>query len=440
MIAGALALGLMSVFSLQSGVSNRLSDTADSQVVQASYQNDVQAAAYVTTAPTSGPQCGGGTGTQILGMESDPDTTQSSPLDGDFLTVISYVEVPLSGSTYALERLYCSTPSTALIPSYTPLQTTTLSYDLPSVPPAATIGCVTGTSTSCSSTLASQQWIATTNVTEVTLPVVQPKSNDPYTLISTPVDSTSSTDAGSPLATQTNTKCEFASPNTGAYSNSLCFVNFSNVSGPALAQATGGGCLEMSVSLPNNYILYFCLQITAITAGSVVEPWYLPTYPEAFLGNVDSIGGVTTPFYTGVSGDPALYQRTLGAKDEVTLSNISVLSPTDVLATDWEVVSADAESTDDNESLTWTSNVNEYVIPNGLSVDSSSDPVGNACQAGAGLSGNGTTTVECAGGTVTTSSTKNGATMVEAETPNWMSCVMVGTGLQAITFGLLVSG
>jgi hypothetical protein len=220
-------------------------------------------------------------------------------------------------------------------------------------------------------------------------------------------------------------------------------VNFGNLTTAELAQATGGGCLEMSVSInPGDYVLYFCLQITAVTAGSVVEPWYLPTYPEAFLGNVDSINGVNTPFYTGVSGDPALYQRTLGATDKVTFSNISLLSPTDVLATGWEVVSADAESTDVGESLTWTSNVNEYVIPNGQSVDSPTDPVGNACQAGAGLTGSGTTTVECAGGTgtETTSGTKNGTTMVEAETPNWMTCVMVGSGLQAITFGLLVSG
>src|SRR5665213_2686262 len=48
LIVGALSLGLISVFSLQSSVSNRLTDTADSQVVAANYTKDVQAAVYIT--------------------------------------------------------------------------------------------------------------------------------------------------------------------------------------------------------------------------------------------------------------------------------------------------------------------------------------------------------------------------------------------------------
>jgi hypothetical protein len=161
----------------------------------------------------------------------------------------------------------------------------------------------------------------------------------------------------------------------------------------------------------------------------------LPTWPQAFLGN--SINGV--PFYTGIPGDPALYQRvSAGAPSVVTFSNISVVSPTGALATGWEVVSADAESSDKGESITWTSNAILTVIPNGES--GQTQPVGNACQNGVppGLVGSGTTTVSCSGGTTETGGTKTGTAMVWAASPTTLQVTMVGAGLQAMTFGMLL--
>ncbi len=60
----------------------------------------------------------------------------------------------------------------------------------------------------------------------------------------------------------------------------------------------------MTATLPGNYQLYFCVQIS----GAPVAPSALPTYTNAFLGN--SING--EPFYTNVPGDPALYQTCEG--------------------------------------------------------------------------------------------------------------------------------
>src|SRR5580693_6286588 len=102
LIIGALSVGLISVFSLQSGVASRLANTTDAQVVAANYQSDIQGTADITTASSSTPQCdapSGAIGTQLLGLESNV----GSPTQ----TVISYVSVPVvSGSTttYALER------------------------------------------------------------------------------------------------------------------------------------------------------------------------------------------------------------------------------------------------------------------------------------------------------------------------------------------------
>jgi prepilin-type N-terminal cleavage/methylation domain-containing protein len=277
MIVGALSLGLVSILSLQSGVANRLANTADSQVVSASYQNDIQAAAYVTTAATSTPQCGNGTGTQLLGLESNLNQTT-----GVFQTTISYVSVTTTGTTptYTLERLFCDNGS------YTPSSTTTLSYNLQSSQSIPFINCVSSASSLlCSQSLAAQQWISAQNIADVTFTVVQPEPGHQstssscatgsycYSLTGSPVASASSTNNGSPFTANTTTSCGFASPNTGAYSGTLCFVNFAFLKGAALAQATGGGCLELSVSLPGNYTMYFCLQIT----GPTVLPWYLPT-------------------------------------------------------------------------------------------------------------------------------------------------------------------
>src|ERR1700679_217419 len=106
LVIGALSLGLIAVFSLNSSTQNRFADTSDSQVVASTYQNDVQSAGYITTDSDSSPQCGAGTGTQLMALESVPNQKTHS-----FQTVVSYVAVPTTsgtGTTYSLVRLYCT--------------------------------------------------------------------------------------------------------------------------------------------------------------------------------------------------------------------------------------------------------------------------------------------------------------------------------------------
>jgi prepilin-type N-terminal cleavage/methylation domain-containing protein len=418
-IVGAISMGMVSVFSLQSGVASRLSHTADAQVVAANFAKDVQGAADVTTQSNSTPQCGAGTGTLLLGLISDQDLKTRV-----FQTDISYVSVPVVGTTtsYSLIRLFCTGGSS------TPQSQTTLAYDVQSTQTPPSISCVAGKNNSgCG--VAGQQWISTQGISQVTFAVNDAKGNLPYTLMASPVASTSSANLGSPLTTNTTTSCGFASPGTGTYASTMCFVDFSPLNGSALLSAQSGGCLEMSVALPGNFTMYFCLNLS----GGQVLPWYLPTWPQAFLGN--SINAV--PFYTGIPGDPALYQRVQGsAPSVVTFSNISVVSPTGALATGWEVVSADAESSDQGESITWTSDAVLTVIPNGES--GQTQPVGNACQNGTALVGSGTTTVSCSGGTTETSGTKTGTAMVWAAAPTTLQVTMVGVGLEAMAFGMLL--
>ena len=79
-----------------------------------------------------------------------------------------------------------------------------------------------------------------------------------------------------------------------------------------------------------------------------MSPYAIPTYynpgahgynSEAYLGN--------NGFYTGIAGDPALYQLpNNGAYTVVTFTNIEVTNAVGEAATGWTLVTGDAESTD----------------------------------------------------------------------------------------------
>ena len=430
-IIGALSSGLLAVFSLQSGVANRLSNSGDAQVVAASFRNDVQSAAFITTDSTPNLQCG--TGTQLLGMEWNPNTSGGSA-GGGFQTIVSYVSIPVvngSTTTYSLVRQIC-TVGTNGVPvlngSYL------ISTNLPGSQAPPTVTC-TAAAASCS---ASTDWVNAQDVTGVTFAMQQPEkgvvaSGCPantycYTLAAVPAISGTVPATGGPITVNTTAGCAFADAGSGTFASSLCLVDFSSLTGNNLLAAQQG-CLAISVPLPGGATLYFCISIS----GTSVAPYLLPTYGQAFLGNSNN----GTGFYTGIDGRPALYQNVQAGTTTVTIKDISVVGATGDLATGWEAVGVDAESTDNGESMTWTSDQTLTAIPNGQSVDTPSAPFGNACNAGAGLTGSGTTQVIC-NGNGTTGSFKTGTAMVAAVTPTIITTKMVGTGLEAMAFGLLL--
>ncbi len=437
LIVGALSVGLISVFSLQSGVSSRLSHTADAQIVSANFAKDIQGASVVSTQASTSVQCGSVTGsTQLLELESNLNVST-----GYYQSVTSYVRLPVPATattpiTYQLIRVYCTgdgTTSNVAVQSQSLLSNDLNPTSVPCIQLVNTTTCSTTTD-------ASTGWLLAKGISQVQFSINDSQSsgstgNYPYVLAGSPVASLSTPTLDQPTAPPTDTSCDFASPGSGVLANTLCFVDFSNLTGAALLAARSGGCDEMSVSLPDDYTLFFCLSVSGVTA----LPWYLPTYPEAFLGNTG--GGI--PFYTGIVGDPAIYQRQ-GGTTTLSFTNIKVVSPSNISATGWEVVSLDAESTDLGESITWTSDQNLYVLNDGEA--GQIQPVGNQCQNNGtsglantpGLTGNGTTTVQCSGGSTETSASKNGTAMVYAAQPSTMTITMVGTGLEAVTFGMLL--
>lgn len=464
-IIGGLAVGLLSVFSLQNSVASRLSNTEDSAVVAANYRNDIESAAVITTESTSSPQCG--SGDQLLGLQWDLNSTT-----GNYETGVSYIET-VNGSTFSLVRQYCTLGNFS-----TPVSTATISYNIDQAAQAMpTLYDIKGDQI----TTAQSGWISTQSIAQVEFQVAEPQvgSNQTtlanpylYTLAASPATSSSVVDTGAPLSPSTTTSCGFAAAGSGALASSLCFIDFSPLTGNNLLAAEEG-CLEMSVDLPGSYIMYFCLGI----AGAPIWVTSLPTYKYAYLGNSGTYTDPNTgqqsstdvnPNYYNIPGAPALYQSCEGVSvsktlipgtnvyacgggggsgvTTLTLTGIKVVTPLNVPATNWELVSADAETTDQGESIVWTAGAPATSIN---IISNSINPVGDACNydnqtwnnAGGFFQVNPSNSkvAECSGGNQTVGGGKTGAEMVYAVTPGSFTIQMTGTGLEAVAIGLLVS-
>jgi prepilin-type N-terminal cleavage/methylation domain-containing protein len=465
LVVGGLAIGLFSVFTLQGSVSNRLGDSGDSQVVGANFQTDVQTAVGITTDPSlPGVQCGSST-QNLVGFRWGLVGTV-------YQDYVDYADVP-NGSSHNLVRYSCTAG-----PSSTPNSTTIISYNVEAPCPsfAVTTNCQ-GSPTilpAADANNAQGGYQDTKSVQKVEFQLYEPNSteNGPcgppssgstskcyaYSLSGVPAYYAAvEADGGQPISNASTTGCNFATPGTGTYAETMCLVDFSSLIGNNLLAAEQG-CLEMSVSLPGGATLYFCIGIT----GTSVYPSALPTWQNGFLGNscAGSTSGCTngTPFYTGIAGQPALYQTGSGTTT-INFTNISVVNQQGLLATGWEVVSADAESTDQGESIQWTTpstteNVEGVVKPeypltimnNDEPYDTTSDPTGNACSTAnnpanyaMGLTQPYPWQVICAVPSSVAIGLKTGTAMVWAPAPPSLSVQMVGGGLEAIVFGLLVS-
>ena len=171
--------------------------------------------------------------------------------------------------------------------------------------------------------------------------------------------------------------------------------------------------------LPGNYTLSYTIKVGSTDAAAAAKN--LPTWTGSYLGNPNSgVGG-----YQGISGMPAIYQSA-GGSTTLALSNIVLTNSSGTTVSGFALVGADAESTDDGESITWTSSATFTSI----------GPLGNAC--GGGFTGNGTTTVKCTGGTGV--GNKTGTTILYSKDPTTFTQTMIGGGLQGVAFGVIVSG
>jgi prepilin-type N-terminal cleavage/methylation domain-containing protein len=486
LIIGALAAGLVAVFSLQAGVANRLGDSSDAQVVAASFTKDVQSASQIET--NAVPLCGPSTQTQLLGLEW-----------GGSNEAASYVEQLQSGTTYALIRNDCATG-----PSATPTSSTTLSYDLlPPCPVADTAAMCTSLSLQpapiaydgTTVIVTSNGLVSTEGMTALQFPIEEPKSSYVYHLSATPAEgaSTPESNLGAPTL---GSSCGFALAGTGQYAETMCFIGFTNAELEAAFPNANNTCsstdpgqqgLDMSVDVPGGYVMTFCLTVVpgAGENQSATDPppvvavstpigggtcdltqcdWGHLSNGQGFLGNDNQVNGIATPFYSGIGCavstpelqnnvvtssciDPAIFQTTNAGNDTVTLSNIEVTDPQGDPATGYEVITADAETIDPGGYIKWSSLLPaSKPLPFNLVPNFSNSDLGNACNevpAGDTGAGNptgwsiddGDTTVQIGGTNYTGGLTGLGTASVECQS-NWQTTspyLRTGTAMLGVT-------
>jgi prepilin-type N-terminal cleavage/methylation domain-containing protein len=380
-VIGGISVALLSVFGLQNQTQNRIGASDDAQVGSANFNKDVQSAEQLTSMSTPG--CGASTQDQLLGLEWGAN----SAAPGGYDTVVSYVLIPeATPNSNLLVRQQCTYSGSATFLT-TPSRTLTISRDAgnppstcTSAPPPATPSpglCITPSNIQ---TLSQTSWQPAQGVTNVTLTITEPEGKSQgstapdqytYSLVGLPGESTS-TGAASSVPPTVPPGCSFANVGTGTYANQLCFADFSYGNNATWTPPVGT-CQNMSLPIEKTPdTLSFCIRES--TAGDLA-PNSIPTYyspqgnnSEAFLGN--------NGFYTGIPGEPALYQQNSGALDTVYLTNIQVKnSATNQAATGWTLVTGDAESTDANEWMVFQSNLDWSVLYN----NGSSDPYGNSC-------------------------------------------------------------
>ena len=161
-VIGGLAFGLIAVFSLQSSVSGRVTDSGNAQTLSATYIKDVQSAQVITDSAT--PTCG--SGTQLFGVAWGATSK-------GYLNYVSYDAVQNgTDATYSLSRSLCSDAPSS-VPTSSQLVATDLSAS--SAVSTPTLQCSPSQS-SCASQ-ARTAFVATAGVAQVTLEITETQSN-----------------------------------------------------------------------------------------------------------------------------------------------------------------------------------------------------------------------------------------------------------------------
>ena len=210
-------------------------------------------------------------------------------------------------------------------------------------------------------------------------------------------------------------QCSYANPGSGTYAQTLCWLDMTNYE---QAAATSAGGQQMQVALPGGYVLRY----TITASGRAVSPSAFPTYTYSFLGR--SVAGYPGG-YLGVAGLPALYEvAPPGSSAVLTMNDISVVDANGNSVTAFSIVGADAEETDTNEAITYTSDKPMRQIA----------PIGNACDSA--FTGVGTTSVRCASSSALV---RTGVAMLAADSPTFLRQSISSTQRQGVAFGILMS-
>lgn len=187
-----------------------------------------------------------------------------------------------------------------------------------------------------------------------------------------------------------------------------CWINLSSYNDATARTAAGQA---FSITLTDGTVLSFRIRNTG-TPGIVSIA--APSWTGAAVGNTA---------FLGIPGRPILYQQA-GGQNDLTISNITVTPPPGVPAvTAYSFVVADAESSNNGESLRFVTNGSPWVLLDDVPpISGSTYPT---------LTGIGSTQVDIGGvpGTV-------GAYIVGSNSPTTINVRIVGGGLQGVMFAV----
>lgn len=288
----------------------------------------------------------------------------------------------------------------------------------------------------------------------------------------------------SPMAEGVN-GCSYADPGTGAYASTLCWLDFTGFTtayrdrgvreipryvsvldltdGPfeytvrnsstnlgTTANPSRWGHIQnypVEADLGGGFVLRATLNTSSeggADAKALISHSF-PTWNSAFLGN--TLNGQS--FYTGVTGEPALYnERNLtlfpAGRSILELTDIRVFNG-DQEVRDYSIVVADAETTDSTESIQWTTTGRGFTwLPNTPPGTGRTQVMGNACTQSftPALNAAASSSASCASNS---NSFKTGTPMLATAPPANtarqfnVSQNIGGNGRQGVAFGVIMA-
>jgi uncharacterized repeat protein (TIGR01451 family) len=197
-----------------------------------------------------------------------------------------------------------------------------------------------------------------------------------------------------------------APPDFQAY----CWLDFSGYN-DALAQAGGQ---PFTYALPDGSTLTFTLVVSTNKASPALAPHAVPSWTGAAIGH---------SAFLGIPGNPVLYEPQNGSTVQLALNNIVVSPPPGSgSAASYAIIAADGESTNQGESLSFTTNGQAWAQVAQIAFGTQY-PV---------VSGVGTSTVTETG----VAGTVGSFAFASFNNPTQVSSIMVGGGLQGPMFAI----
>lgn len=187
-----------------------------------------------------------------------------------------------------------------------------------------------------------------------------------------------------------------------------CWIDLSSYND---ATARSGSGQNMSLTLQDGTVMSFNLKVTSAAALNTLPA---PSWSGAAIGNTA---------FLGITGEPVLYQTAAGTAT-VVMSNIVLTPPPGATGgTQYMVVAADGESTNDSETLRFQTNGGNWSLLDQVGpISGSTYPT---------QSGTGTNTFTETGVTGTV-----GAYIVGSATPTTVTTTLVGGGLEGAMFAV----